>query len=97
MPTYISLVTFTQPGATSLKDMPTRLDAAKQGLQSLGGRLTGWYLTMGQYDVVFIFEAPDDAAAAKGLLTLAAQGNVHTQTLRAFSEDEARTLLSGLP
>ena len=97
MPTYISLVTFTQPGATSLKDMPTRLDAAKQGLQSLGGRLTGWYLTMGQYDVVFIFEAPDDTTAAKGLTALAAQGNVHTQTLRAFSEDEARTILGGLP
>ena len=97
MPTYVSLVNFTQPGATGLKDMPARLDAAKQGLQSLGGRLMGWYLTMGQYDVVFIFEAPDDAAAAKGLLTLAIQGNVRTQTLRAFPEDEARTLLSGLP
>jgi uncharacterized protein with GYD domain len=47
--------------------------------------------------VVFIFEAPDDETAARGILTLAAQGNVHTETMRAFTEDEYRKILAALP
>src|SRR5215216_2361745 len=97
MATYISLVNFTAKGAESIKDGTARLDAAKQGLQALGGELKSWYLTMGQYDVVFIFEAPDDEAAARGILTLSAQGNVRTETMRAFTEDEYRKILNALP
>jgi uncharacterized protein with GYD domain len=97
MATYVSLVTFTATGIESIKNGGARLDAAKQGLQALGGELKGWYLTMGRYDVVFIFEAPDDETAAKGVLTLAAQGNVRTETMRAFSEEEYRAILASMP
>ena len=97
MATYVALVNFTQQGAATIKDGATRLDAAKQALRALGGDLKGWYLTLGRYDVVFVFEAPDDATAAKGLLALASQGNVRTETLRAFTEEEYRQILAGLP
>jgi len=97
MATYISLVSFTEKGVESLKESAARLDAAKQGLRALGGELKGWYMTMGQYDVIFIFDAPSDEAAATGILTLASQGHVRTQTLRAFSEEEYRKLLTALP
>ena len=97
MATYISLVNFTAKGVESIKDGAARLEAAKQGLKALGGELRGWYLTMGHYDVVFIFDAPDDETAAKGVLTLSAQGNVRTETMRAFTEDEYRKILAGLP
>jgi uncharacterized protein with GYD domain len=52
--------------------------------------LKGWYLTLGRYDVVYVFDAPDDLTAAKGLLALGMQGNVRTETLRAFAEGEYR-------
>jgi uncharacterized protein with GYD domain len=97
MATYVSLVNFTAKGAETIKDGAARLEAAKQGLKALGGELKGWYMTMGQYDVVFIFEAPDDETAARGILSLAAQGNVRTETMRAFTEDEYRKILSALP
>jgi len=96
MATYVSLVSFTPKGAESLKDGAARLDAAKEGLKALGGELKGWYMTMGQYDVVFIFEAPDDETAARGILALAAQGNVRTETMRAFAEDEYRKIIAAL-
>lgn len=97
MATYISLVNFTARGVESIKDGAARLEAAKQGLKAMGGELKGWYLTMGHYDVVFVFEAPDDATAAKGILILAAQGNVRTETMRAFTEEEYHTILTALP
>src|SRR5690349_17862934 len=97
MVTYVALVNFTQQGVAALKEGSSRLDGAKQGLQAIGGELKAWYMTMGQYDVVFIFEAPDDATAAKGLLGLAAQGHVRTETMRAFTEEEYRQFLSKLP
>jgi uncharacterized protein with GYD domain len=59
--------------------------------------LKGWYLTLGRYDVIYVFEAPDDATAARGLLALAAQGNVRTETVRAFNEDEYRQIVATLP
>ena len=97
MATYIVLGNFTAKGIEQIKDGGARLDASKQGLAALGGELKGWYLTMGQYDVIFIFEAPDDATVAKGMLALAAQGNVRTVTMRAFTEQEYRTILAALP
>jgi uncharacterized protein with GYD domain len=44
---------------------------------------------MGQYDAVVISEAPDDATVAKLALAAGGRGNVRTETLRAFDEDEA--------
>lgn len=97
MSTYVVLANFTQQGVLSIREGPARLDAAKQALRALGGELKGWYLTLGRYDVVYIFDAPDDATAAKGLLILGMQGNVRTETLRAFDEDGYRQIIATLP
>ena len=88
MATYISLIKLTHQGVTSIKDGPARLDAGKETLKSFGSELKAFYLTMGRYDIVAISEAPDDAAAAKTALAIGAAGNVTTETLRAFTEDE---------
>jgi uncharacterized protein with GYD domain len=54
------------------------------------------YLTMGDYDLVVVVEAPDTASVAKALLTLGAQGNVATTTMAALTEDEFRSVVAGL-
>jgi uncharacterized protein with GYD domain len=94
---YISLVRYTQKGVENIKQSPSRLDAAKKAFESAGGKIHGWYLTMGQYDAVLISEAPDDESAAKVSLTLATLGNVRTETLRAFTESEYRKIIAALP
>lgn len=97
MAQYITLARYSQKGIENIKDSPKRADAAKKLFASLGGKMTGFYLTMGHYDFVFVSEFPNDEAAAKALLAVGSQGNIHTQTLRAFSEDEYRKLIGSLP
>lgn len=63
----------------------------------MGGDIKQVYLTMGQYDLVIIAEAPDDETIGKFLLATGSLGNVSTQTMRAFNEDEFKKLVAGLP
>ncbi len=49
------------------------------------------------YDLVTISEAPNDEAVAKLTLALGSLGNIQTETLRAFTEDEYRKLIAALP
>jgi uncharacterized protein with GYD domain len=96
MPTYISLCSWTQQGVEKVKDSPARLDAAKKAFKAAGGELKQFYMTMGRCDMVIVSEAPNDEAAAKAALTVAASGSVRTETLRAFTEEEYRKLLGSL-
>ena len=70
------------------------LDAA---FKAMGGELNQFYLVMGRYDMVVIGEAPDDETAAKLALAIGSQGAIRTETLRAFTEEEYRTIISALP
>jgi len=97
MATYISLLRYTQKGAENIKDSPARLDAAKKVFQSMGAELKQWYLVMGQYDAVVISEGPSDDTVAKLLLAIGAQGNIRTETFRAFTEEEYRKIIAALP
>jgi uncharacterized protein with GYD domain len=97
MPTYISLIKYTHQGISTIKQGPGRLDANKEVLNRYGSELKAFYLTMGRYDIVTISEAPDDATAAKVALTVGGAGNVTTETLRAFTEDEYREIVAALP
>jgi len=97
MPHFVTLVHYTQQGIAKIKESPARLDAAKKAAEAAGGKINGWYLTMGQYDAVLISEFPSDEAAAKFTLASGALGNITTETLRAFNEAEYRKILSSLP
>ena len=97
MPTYITLVKFTQKGIEDIKHGPDRLTTAKQRAKSRGGELKAFYLTLGRYDAVVINEAPNDEAAAAGGLAAGAQGYIRTETLRAFTEDEYKKIVAALP
>ena len=97
MPTYISLLRYTQQGAQNIKESPARLEAAKKVFKAMGGELKEWYLVFGQYDAVVVSEGPDDETAAKLALAIGSQGNIRTETFRAFTEDEFRKMISALP
>lgn len=97
MSVYISLLRFTQQGIKNIKQGPDRLDAARDAFKAAGADVKDFYLVMGQYDAIAVSEAPDDETMAKLALATGAQGNVQTETLRAFTEDEYRKLVSGMP
>lgn len=97
METYITFGQFTQQGVVNIKEGPARLDAAKQAIENAGGKMLGFYLTMGRYDFVSITQAPNADAVATILLILGSQGNVRTETARAFTEEEYKNIVANLP
>jgi uncharacterized protein with GYD domain len=96
MTTYIVLVNWTDQGVRQIKESPRRLDAAKKLLNDMGGRFNTVFLTMGEYDLVITYEAPDDAIAARFTLQLGMLGNVRTKTLKAFPESAYREIIASL-
>ena len=96
MTTYVVLVNWTDQGARAVKDSPKRLDAAKKALRDMGGEFKAVYLTMGEFDMVCICEAPDDAVAARFIMQLGMLGNVRTRTLKAFPEAAYREIITSL-
>src|SRR5437667_3443139 len=96
MPTYISLIRFTQKGVETIREGPKRLDMAKQAFRDAGAELKAFYLVTEQYDAVAISEVPNDETVAKLSLRTAALDNVRTETLRAFNEDEYRKIVASI-
>jgi len=96
MPTYIALANITDQGVRSMKDLARRLQNAEQTFAQMGARLREVYLVMGQYDYIVIAEAPDDETITRVSLAIAGQGNVRTQTFRAFDRNEMLKLTEGL-
>jgi len=96
MTTYIVLMNWTEQGAKNVRDSPKRLDAARKQLGEMGGSFKSFYLTMGEYDMVSVVEAPDDAVLARFTLMLGSGGSVRTRTLKAFPEFAYREIISSL-
>lgn len=96
MPRYVTLVNFTDDGRENVDELPERIEKIKQLKRSLGGEPKGFFLTLGQYDLVAFSEMPDDETVVQLQLTAAMEGAVETETLRAFSMDEVRDILGDL-
>jgi uncharacterized protein with GYD domain len=88
---------FTQQGVEAIKEGPARTKAAKAALEAAGGKMVNFYLTMGRYDAVVVCQLPNDETVMKLLLDIGSQGNVRSETMRAFTEGEYRELVAGLP
>ena len=97
MPTYVVLANWTDQGIRKIKESPRRLDSAKKAIEAAGGKMIGFYLTMGKYDEVLIIECPSDEIAATMGLSTGSQGNIRTETLKAFSEAEYRNIIAKIP
>jgi uncharacterized protein with GYD domain len=96
MPHYISLMRWTSQGVAGLPGWRERVEEGERIIEEAGGELTGVYVTLGRYDVVEIFSAPDDDVAVEILLKLQRYGAEHTETLRAFTRDEAEAIIRRL-
>ena len=96
MTTYILLGTYTEHGARRVRESPARLDKARAILREMGGNFQNFNLTMGRYDFVAVYDAPDDAIAARFTLMLAEMGNVRTETLKAFPESAFREIVHSM-
>ncbi|WP_254766175.1 GYD domain-containing protein [Salinilacihabitans rarus] len=86
MPTYITLLNWTQKGIENVEDSLDRDEAGAEVVESQGGEIKDVYYTMGAYDNVVISEFPDDESYAKAILKVESDGYVTGQTLKALPE-----------
>ena len=94
MAMYVSLIQFTDQGIRNIKDTVKRGDAAMAEAQKLGMKITEEFWTMGAYDVVVMFDAPNDETMSAFMLKIGSLGNVKSQTLRAFRREEMENTLA---
>jgi uncharacterized protein with GYD domain len=97
MPIYITLYNWTEQGIKGIKEAPSRIQANIKAAEAAGGKVLGVFLTMGQYDIVAISEAPKDEDIAAHLLTQGMQGHVRSITLKAFTTDQFAKIVKKLP
>lgn len=96
MLTYIVLASFTDQGIRSIRETTKRADAAKEMASRFGVTMKDIYWTQGQYDLVTLCEADDEAAISAFGLAVSSTGNVRFQTLRAFNRDEMNAIIGKL-
>ncbi len=94
MPTFVSLVNWTEQGVKNFRDTPKRAAAFEELVKKRGGSVKSIYWTLGEYDIVAVTEAPDDETATAVLLELGSLGNVRTATMRAFRLDEIEKIIA---
>ncbi|MEI7826676.1 MAG: GYD domain-containing protein [Euryarchaeota archaeon] len=97
MQTYIILMKWTQAGIEKIKELPQRVESARNAFKSVGGELKAFYMTFGRYDTIAVVEAPSDEAMGKALLIVGSGGAVSMETLKAFPEAEGYEIIKGLP
>ena len=91
--TYVSLFGWTDQGIRTVKDTIKRAEKFKADIKKMGGSVKDVYWTMGRYDGVIIFEAPDEEAATAIMVAGCSRGNVRTETLRAFDAGQMKDIL----
>lgn len=97
MAAYVTLYQFTDQGVRNVKDSPARLKAALKKAEGVGMKMIAAYYTEGPYDLVVITEVADEKAATAFALATAAQGNVRSTTMRAYSPDEFEAIVKMMP
>ena len=96
MPTYVTLFNWTDQGIRNVRDTVDRYDRSTELAEKHGVRFEQVYWTVGPYDIVGVFEAPDDDSVTAFLLELSSAGNLRTTTLRAYNRDEMSSILGRL-
>src|SRR5205823_11985372 len=96
VPHYISLMRWTSQGRMGLPAWRDRVEDGEREIEDAGGKLVGVWVTLGRYDVVEVFEAPDDDTALEIVTKLSHHGAEQTETLRAFTRDEAENIIKNL-
>ena len=97
MPSYVLLLNYTDEGMRNIKYLPQHFSAFRQAVEGAGGRVPQMYLTMGQYDIVAIVEAPSDQTCVAIALGLSSLGNLRSTTLKAFGEGELPAVADNIP
>ena len=93
MATFITTIKFTEKGVQGIQESPKRAAAFTAAAKKMGVKVIGIYWTLGAFDGMIVFEAPDDPTATAAMLSLASKGSVQTTTVRAFDASEFKKVI----
>jgi uncharacterized protein with GYD domain len=96
MATFVVLAKWTEKSFAAMQNAPALAEEIKKTVAALGAQIKAWYILMGQYDELCILEAPDAQTVAKILIPLSMKYGGKTETLQAFSEEEAMRLFADM-
>ena len=96
MAKYVGLFNWTDQGVRNAQDTVQRVEQARSAFGAMGIQIETIYWTLGRYDIVAVFDAPDDETVTAAMLRLSGQGNVRSETLRAFTAEDVSGILSKL-
>ena len=94
MPTYVSLINWTDQGIKNFRDTTTRAKDFTKAVEAKGGKVRELVWTVGQYDLVSVIELPDDEAGVAALLQIGSMGNIRSNTMRAFSARDMSSIIA---
>lgn len=97
MPLYVGLLNWTEQGVKAVKETIKRSESFRAAAEKAGCKIREVLWTMGPYDAVTVFEAPDDTTASRAAIALGMQGNTRSVTMRAYTKDEMQKIVAGLP
>jgi uncharacterized protein with GYD domain len=93
MSTYVVLAHWTDRGEENDRDSVNRYHKARDLFAAMGVNFLNVWWTQGQYDVIFVLEGPDEITVSAALLKLDSAANIHTETLRGFTEQEMEQII----
>jgi uncharacterized protein with GYD domain len=93
MPTYVSLVNWTEQGIKNFRDTIRRAEDYRGLAEKSGGQVRQLLWTLGEYDLVVVADFPDDETATAVLLQTSAGGNVRTTTMKAFDAEQMSAII----
>ena len=93
MPTYVSLVNWTEQGVKNFRDTLRRAEDYRGLVDKSGGQVRQLLWTLGEYDLVVVADFPDDETAIAVVLQTAAGGNVRTKTMKAFDGEQMSAII----
>ena len=96
MTKYVILINYPGDEISQIKDLPERLASGREGAGDSGIVVESYYLTFGRFDAIAIIDAPDGPTAAKFILNMIGVGNVRTETMTAFGDDQIERIADGL-
>jgi uncharacterized protein with GYD domain len=93
MPTYVSLVNWTEQGIKNFRDTVRRAEDVRGMVEKNGGQVRQMLWTLGEYDLVSVIDFSDDETATAVLLQIGAGGNVRTKTMKAFDAEQMSAII----
>ena len=94
MPTYVSLINWTEQGIKNFRDIAKRANDFTKLVEGAGGKVREVLSTIGEYDIVSVVDFPDDESAVAALLNQGSRGSIRTKTLRAFDSSQIEGIIA---